>query len=139
MAETRPPHLDHPIPIDLDKPRHLLFENLALLQAEAELCKFWGRPINLVRLLMEVESITLNDLAILVWQGCLWEDPSLTLTDVRKAMDPLKYGVLLTAVYAAWNAATAPAEPVPEGQDPGPFASVSPGSGTGALPASNSG
>jgi hypothetical protein len=124
------------IPITLDKPRSLRLDNRALLLAEREISRVWDRKANILQVLLDVQSLSLNDLCVLVWCGCLHEDPTLTLEQVQDAVSLPEYATLLKAVYDSWNEATAPAE-VTEGLPSSPLAPASPGNGTGALPASS--
>src|SRR5262245_18136855 len=129
------PSLIAPVPILLDKPRALHFDMGALFAAERELAKLWGTKTNLYAVLADPARLTLNDIAVLVWCGVRPSDPALTLEHVQNAMLPEVIPGLLTAVYEAWNRATAPAEPVSASAeaDADPFA-PSPGASTGALP-----
>lgn len=123
-----------PIPIDLDKRRHLRFDNRALLRAEHALCELWNRKINLLQLLFAGDTITLNDIAILLWQALRHEDPTLTLEETQDLMALDKIGAITEAVFAAWNRHTAAAPGsarAQEGTD-GPLASTGEVSGATA-------
>ncbi len=105
------------IPIMLDKPRHLRMTNRAIFQSEIELMKLWNRKVNVLSVLVNADqTLTLNDLAIFLWQALLDEDPSLTLPEVQDLIDVTKLDVIVTAILRAWNVATAPAEPALPGE-----------------------
>jgi hypothetical protein len=128
-----------PVPLQLDRLRHLRLTNRAILRAERELSTLWGKRCSLFEILSE--SLGVNDLSVILWQGLLHEDPRLTLEYVQEhLMDMRRLSAIMIAVLDAWNAATAPAAPpdVPQnGEAPvGPFATTSPGSPSGALPGS---
>jgi len=105
------------IPITLDKLRHLRMTNRAIFQSELELNKLWNRKVNILSVIVNADqTMTLNDLAIFLWQALLDEDPSLTLPEVQDMMDMTKLDVIVTAILQAWNPATAPAEPARPGE-----------------------
>lgn len=124
------------IPITLDKPRALRLDNQALLLAERELSKLWERKLNILQVLLDAETLGLNDLCVLLWAGLRHEDPDLSLAQVQEAVSIQDYIPLLQALFSAWNSATAPADGAPEGT-PVPLAPASPGSATGVLPGSS--
>ena len=131
------PSLVTPIPIVLDKPRTLLLDNRAIFQCERELSRLWGEKVSLFQVLSDVTTLGLNDLSVMLWQACLAEDPSLTLSQVQHMMDLRRLPEMLTAVLDAWNAATLPAAPVQEVNGAAdPLASASTGPGSGAMPVS---
>jgi hypothetical protein len=119
------------IPIDLDRRRHLRLDNRALFQSEMELSRLWNRRINVLSVIMDGANLTLNDLAVLLWQGLIYEDPTLTLAQVQDLMDFGKIPAIVDAIIQAWNAATEPAEPVATGgsQTDGPLPSTGDSSG----------
>jgi hypothetical protein len=134
------PSLITPIPIDLDRRRHVLLTNKAIFGAERELSKLWGKHCSLYEVLSE--TLGLNDMAIILWQGLLHESPTLNLEQVQDMIDFREIPALLTVILQAWNAATLPAEVAQDGVSPdSPFASPrpSPGSLSGASPASSLG
>src|SRR6476660_118145 len=96
------------IPITLDKPRHLRMTNRAIFQSEIELTKLWNRKVNILSVLVNADqTLTLNDIAIFLWQALLYEDPTLTLPEVQDMIDVTKLDVIVTAILQAWNVATA--------------------------------
>jgi len=123
------------IPITLDKPRHLRMTNRAIFQSEIELTKLWNRKVNILSVLVNADqTLTLNDIAIFLWQALLYEDPTLTLPEVQDMIDVTKLDVIVTAILQAWNVATAPAQPTAPGEgtaqsDPLPMPSSGPVSG----------
>lgn len=130
------PSIVEPIPLDLDRRRHVRLDNRAMFLAERTLCRVWDRKVNLLSVLADPQGLTLNDLAALLWAGLQHEDPTLTLEQVQDLMDLDKVGAITQAVFAAWNTATAP---VPGSQRPpdeadGPFAPApSTGAPSGAM------
>lgn len=126
------------IPVQLDRLRALRLDNRALLRAERELSTVWQRKLSILAVMLDPQALGLTDLTVLLWCGCLHEAPSLRLETVQEAVTLAQLPALLEALYAAWNAATATAEPVPEGTN-GPLAQPSPGPGFGVEPVSISG
>ena len=125
------------IPIVLDRERHLRMTNRALLQAERALCDFWGTKRNILAVLMDGSTLTLNDIAIVLHQGLLHEDPSLTLEQVQDLMTVDKVAACLDAITRAWNVATEPAEPSPPtggATSEDPLSLASSGHASGAMP-----
>src|SRR5437762_13463497 len=96
------------IPIDLDRPRHLRLDNRALFHAEVEMSRIWNRKQNILSILLDSTSLTMTDVSIILWQGLLHEDPSLTLGEVQDMLDLGKAPQIAEAIYQAWNAAAAP-------------------------------
>jgi hypothetical protein len=130
------PSLVDPVPLTLDRPRHLYLGNEALFTAERELSRLWGEHISLFTVLSGTMGI--NDLSVLLHQALLHEDPTLTLSQVQALMDFSKMSEIIFAVLAAWNLATAPAEPAAaQGDSDSPLASTSPGAPSGLLAVSN--
>ena len=128
------PRLTPPIPVDLDCERHLRLDARAIFQAERELCKLWGRQMNILTVISG-GNLTLNDVSILLWQGLLHEDPSLTLAETQELMVFDKLPAIVTAVFEAWNAATQPVTHTAQTNgDTSPFA-PSPGDPSGPSPA----
>lgn len=89
-----------PVPLMLDKERHLKLSYPTLALAELELSRVWERKINLLTLL--TDGIGLNDLRVLLWAALLWEDPSLTLLRVQDMIDPSRLTEIMDAVVQAW-------------------------------------
>lgn len=129
------PNLTPPIPIELDRLRHLRFDMRAIFQAERALCTLWGRQINILTLFSDLNSLTLNDLAILLHRGLLYDDPTLTLEQTQDLMTFDQLPAIMTALFEAWNAATQPAVPPAEdAASDGPLAFPGVSSGpTGVL------
>lgn len=125
------PSLVPPIPVQLDRERHLRLDNAALFRAERELSRVWQRKVSVLQTLIDPETLGLNDLSILLWCGLLHEDHDLSLSQVQDAMTVQHFATYLDAIYQAWNLATAPAEGAPQEPD-GPFPSASLGNSTGA-------
>jgi len=57
----------------------------------------------------------MTDVSVLLWQGLLADSPDLTLGEVQDMLDLAKAPQIAEAIYQAWNAAAAPAEPVQAG------------------------
>jgi len=119
------------IPIELDHPRHIRLDMQAIFQAERAMCLLWQKPVNILALFSE--TLTLNDMAILLHQGLLHEDPTLTLSDVQDLMTFDKLSAIMTAIFDAWNAATQSAT-ADEGGDTQAGPLSFPGVPSGATP-----
>lgn len=123
------------IPLMLDKERHLRLDIGGLLLAEREMERLWGREINLFTVIASPTGLGLNNVSILLWVALLPEDPALTLLRVQDLLNPSQIGDVVTALFAAWNAAWP--LPVPDAEPPArPLASASTGDDSGAPPAS---
>ncbi len=133
--ETPVPRPTPLVPIQLDRERHLCLTNRAKFTIETEMIKLWGRKVSLFTMLTETDLMTINDLAICVWQGLLHEDPTLTLPQVQDLMDFDHMGDYMLAVLQAWNAASAAAQPGQEvnGEAHAPFPATSTGPPSGAM------
>jgi hypothetical protein len=105
------PSLVPRVPIDLDRRRYLHFNNWARCQAEREISTFWGKDISIYDVLTRM-PIRANDLAIIVWQALIADDPSLSLADTMDAMDYATLPDIMDAVLKAWNIST-PADAAP--------------------------
>lgn len=140
------------IPVHLDRERTLRFDRRAVFTAERELTRLWGTPTTFYGSMVElmdaiatgqVGKLSVNTIAVLVWQGLLHESPTLTLDetqDLLPYLDLLAMVQICGALLQAWNVATQPAEPSSEaaGGTNGPLASLT-GSPSGALSVGNSG
>ena len=125
------------IPLMLDKERHLRLHIGSLLLAEREMERLWGREVNLLALIGSPGGLGLNNISILLWVALLDEDPSLTLLRVQDMVNPSQIGVVVTAIFDAWNAAW----PIPLPQEETgerPLSSAWTGSDSGAPPVSSS-
>lgn len=131
------PKLTPPIPLQLDRLRQLRLDKRAIFQAEREMCRVWGKQVNILMIFSEGQMLTLNDLAVLLWQGLLDDDPGLSLADVQDLMDFDRLPSIMTAVLDAWNAATRSADPDAGGAAPDGPLSASPGSTSGLSLVSN--
>lgn len=120
------PRIVEPVPIMLDKPRMLLFDRAAVKQIEVELTRVWGREYTFYQALrLAAEMLQDNDLAklsfiniaTLLWQGALHEDPSLTLETVEEALpytDPSLLIPYIGPILQAWQAASPTPAPAQE-------------------------
>lgn len=140
-------------PITLDRPRNLLFDRLAVKLIEIELTRIWGREYTFYQALrLSAEMLQDNDLsklsfintAVLLWAGCLHEDPMLTLATVEDALpyaDPSLLIPYIGPILQAWQAASPTPPPVEVNgevhEDTNPL-DGSPGSSSGALSVSAS-
>jgi hypothetical protein len=118
------PRIIELIPITLDKPRHLLFDRLAVKFIEVELTRIWGREYTFYQALrLCAEMLNDNDLSklsyinvsVMLWAGCLHEDMALTLATVEEALpyaDPSLLIPYIGPILQAWQAATPTAPPV---------------------------
>lgn len=107
-------------PIDLDKPRTLLFTRLAVRRIELDLTRLWGQPYTfyqamrgLSEMLLESDLAKLSyiNIATLVWRGCQHEDAALTLEQVEDALpyaDMLKMMLLGGTILEAWGKVSPP-------------------------------
>lgn len=76
-----------PIPIQLDKLRHLKFDLKALAFAEQELAKHWGvKRVSFFQHFKNPEDMGAADLVILLLAGLRHEDPALTLDDAYRLL-----------------------------------------------------
>jgi len=119
------PRIIAPVPITLDRERHLLFDRRAVRQSELALSRHWGKERTffsaMVRLAQtladgDVAALSVTDISVLVWQGLLAEDPSLTYADVEEALPYMTPGDLVPfaiALMQAWQAASPPAPSPP--------------------------
>jgi hypothetical protein len=137
------------IPITLDKPRHLLFDRMAVKLIEVELTRIWGKEYTFYQALrLCAEMLNDNDLSklsyinvsVMLWAGCLHEDPTLTQQVVEEALpyaDPSQLIPYIGPILQAWQAVSPPA-PVQamngEVVDDNPL-DASPGRLSGALSA----
>jgi hypothetical protein len=119
------PRIIERIPITLDKPRTLLYDRLAVKLIEIELTRIWGREYTFYQALrLSAEMLQDNDLsklsfintAVLLWAGCLHEDPTLTLATIEDALpyaDPSLLIPYIGPILQAWQAAS-PTAPLVE-------------------------
>lgn len=105
------PRLTPGIALTLDRPRTLRMDKQSIFVAERELCALWKRQRNILSIFADVTTLTMNDIAVLLRQALLDDDPTLTLEQTQDILDFDKVGDVLTALMAAWNAATQPAVP----------------------------
>ena len=106
------------VPVALDKPRQLLFTRAAVKAIELRLTQVWGRDYTFFEAVRRLSEMLLdNDLSklsfvnisVLLWQGCLHEDPALTLTQVEEALpyaDPTGLIPYVGLILQAWSNAS---------------------------------
>jgi hypothetical protein len=136
------------VDIVLDKPRHLLFDRLAVKFIELELTRIWGREYTFYQALRlcaemlqndDLSKLSLINITVMLWAGCLHEDPTLTQATIEEALpyaDPSLLIPYVGPILQAWQAASPTAPPVQEmnGEvvDENPL-DASPGSSSGVL------
>jgi hypothetical protein len=136
------------IPVELDRPRHLLFRKRDVRQAEVVFEQELGKPRTFFTALMQLmevlrsgdpTALSTNNITVLYWLGLRHEDPTLTLEDVEDMLPINTPGALIPLVvklFEAWQAQSPPT-PVAEAEvapaEP-PLASTGPA--IGPLPAS---
>jgi len=137
------PSLVPTVPIQLDIERHLRVDMAVAADAERELSKVYGKPVNLLKLIagMEAENtFGITETAVFLWCALRTSDPSLTLEATFSLLTLENYFVVQNALFEAWNLATQRAEgAAPDAAEAadGPFLMPSPGVDSGASDASN--
>lgn len=105
--------VQQPIPIQLDKLRHLKMDLRALTFAERELARFWGVPrVSVMQHFQNIGQVGMADLAIMFWAGLRHEDPALTMDAAFDLMGldfTAATAVLKQAMEEHLGARTAPA------------------------------
>jgi hypothetical protein len=132
MADYSFHSIVEPVVLTLDRPRRLRLEIGDVLAAERAMCARWGKPVNILTIF--AETLTLNDLCILLWAALSAEDPTLTLEQTERLITIDRLGDIMTAVMDAWNRGMQRAQPAPGEGDGSPFPSGFPGSVSGATP-----
>jgi hypothetical protein len=110
------------VPIELDKPRNLVYDNEAQIAIEDELGestfdqKLW-------------QSISAKKARVILWAGLLHDDPSLTLDDVKKLLRGRNMAPIMKKILVAWGWSQPEPEdePNPPNPDPSPQAGSSSG------------
>jgi hypothetical protein len=125
------------VPITLDKERQLKMDMEVASQAELELGKIYGTRVNLLHFLQEQQSLGITDVAVILWCGLRKADPTLTLSDTLALITLENFGMVVMAIFEAWNLASQPARGEVSGVVNGPFLAPSPGSDSGVSPVSS--
>jgi hypothetical protein len=111
------------IDVELDRPRHLLFDRRAVKGIELELTRIWGKDYTFfegVRRLSEMlldndlSKLSYVNISVFLYYGCLHEDSSLTLPQVEEALpyaDPVGLIPYASLILQAWQAASPPPPP----------------------------
>jgi hypothetical protein len=111
------------IPVQLDRPRHLLFRKRDVRQAEVVFEQELGKPRTFFTALMQLmevlrsgdpTALSTNNITVLYWLGLRHEDPTLTLDDVEDLLPLNTPGALIALVvklFEAWQAQSPPAPP----------------------------
>jgi len=106
------------VPVALDTPRQLLFTRAAVKAIELRLTQIWGRDYTFFEAVRRLSEMLLeNDLSklsfvnisVLLWQGCVHEDPALTLTQVEESLpyaDPTGLIPYVGLILQAWSNAS---------------------------------
>lgn len=114
--------VQQPIPIQLDKLRHLKLDLRALALAEREIARFWERKERLsIVQIFQSGDVGVADLCILLWAGLRHDDPSLTVDQAFTLASTVPVSVLSASmgqalreqmgVEAAASADGAPSDP----------------------------
>jgi hypothetical protein len=99
------------VPIELDKPRNLVYDNEAQILIEDELGestfdqKLW-------------QSISAKKARVILWAGLHYEDPSLTLEDVKKLLKGRNMAPIMKKILVAWGWSQPEPEDEPNPQSP---------------------
>jgi hypothetical protein len=106
------------VPVNLDKPRQLLFTRAAVKAIELRLTQIWGRDYTFFEAVRRLSEMLLdNDLSklsyinisVMLHQGCLHEDPALTLEQVEEVLpyaDPTGLIPYVGLLLQAWSNAS---------------------------------
>jgi hypothetical protein len=134
MADLVPP-----LTLQLDKPRPFKMTFEVAAQAERELARIYGKPVNILQVMLDSERFGITEVAVLLHCGLAYYDETVTLPDTYNLLTMDNYSTVVTAIFEAWNAAGQSARPpAAEGESsPDPLVSASPGSVSGASPGSN--
>jgi hypothetical protein len=76
------------VPLTLDRDRQLCLDLPAIMAAERQLQTLHGDTYSILDLLSTPSTLTLQQLRIMLWAACLYEDPAVTL-EVIFAGQPL--------------------------------------------------
>jgi hypothetical protein len=115
------------IPIQLDKPRHLLLNMCAIYKCELALAKTYGEKRVSLPKIFKGGDLSMTELLHLLWMGLLHEDPNLTLDQVAA----MASGVPSRTIDLALGEALREQAGLKEAADAGPTAATPP-SGTGS-------
>lgn len=115
------------VPIELDKTRNLVFDNEAMIQIEEKLpgestfdVKFW-------------QNISAKKARIILWAGLLYDDPSLTLDQVKILLRGKNFAPIIKKILEAWGWSQPDGNADPQSPEANPQA----GSTSGQLPDTN--
>jgi hypothetical protein len=111
------------VPIELDKPRNIVFDNEAMIQIEDQLPgestfdpKFWA-------------SISAKKARVILWAGLLYEDPTLTLDQVKGMLKGKNFAPIIQKILVAWGWSQPEPEESADPQSPEPSPQVGSTSG----------
>jgi hypothetical protein len=111
------------VAIELDKPRNIVFDNEAMIQIEDQLPgestfdpKFWA-------------SISAKKARVILWAGLLYEDPNLTLDQVRGMLKGKNFAPIIQKILVAWGWSQPEPEESADPQSPEPSPQVGSTSG----------
>ena len=126
------------IPIQLDKPRHILLDMRAIYRVELELAKLYGEKRVSLPKIFKQGDLSMTELLHLLWGGLLHEEPTLTVDRVAALLAPVPTRQLDLLLGEALREQTGMEEVQTE--DPTQATSLSgTGSGSGATAGSPSG
>jgi hypothetical protein len=111
------------VPIELDKHRNIVFDNEAMIQIEDQLPgestfdpKFWA-------------SISAKKARVILWPGLLYEDPTLTLDQVKGMLKGKNFAPIIQKILVAWGWSQPEPEESADPQSPEPSPQVGSTSG----------
>lgn len=127
--EAAMPRIVQPTPVTLDRERTILFTRAAVKNIEIELTKIHGHGFTFYQAIRDLGQMLTDDdlgklslvnVGVLLWQGCLHEDPALTLEQVEESL-PYGSAVALMPyvlrIFEAWQAASPQAPPTTENEE----------------------
>lgn len=129
--------VQQPIPIQLDRLRHIKLDLRALALAEREIARFWERKERLsIVQIFQGGDVGIADLCILLWAGLRHEDPALTVDQAFALVSGVSMQVVSEAMGQALREQLgAGSQPTPDGApaDPSqPTTAATPSTSTGS-------
>ena len=126
------------IPIQLDKPRHILLDMRAICTVERELAKCYGEKRVSLPKIFKSGDLSMTELLHLLWAGLIHEEPALTFDQVAAMASGVPSRTIELALGEALReqagmqetagAGPTMAMPTGTGSDSGPTAASSSGS-----------
>jgi len=129
--------VQQPIPIQLDRLRHIKLDLRALALAEREIARFWDRKERLsIVQIFQGGDVGIADLCILLWAGLRHEDPALTVDQAFALSGNASMQVVSEAMGRALREHLGTGtQPAPEGapaHPPQPTTAATPSTSTGS-------